>query len=163
MANQDTVFSVRLKINDPAGVISIIQVATPADLPAAPVPQAAYFVASTGQYVKTAKLAGATSTDYSYLELMVADAVISAAIDAFGESAAISSCIRRIISQLAAKFQISSHSNGGDSVNFTALRDMISFYKDLLSIYETEGKETAKNSSGRIGRSKQPEIAGGLN
>lgn len=161
MATFVDIRSVRLAIGDPPGVIALVQVATPGDLPPAPDQQTAYQVQSTGRYVFTEKESGAVGDDYSTLELLLSDAQISQLITAHGVDGAPCHAYGMIASRLGSRLRVASMSTGAESTTYTSLRDSYEYYKGLAADCAAAKNAKDLNTTGRFGRTHQPHIGGG--
>lgn len=161
MATQAQIYDLRLKVADPPGFIAFISIADSSQLPATPASQTAYRQSDTGEYKATEKTFGAIAADYAVQELRISDSKISALIDAYGEDPAVCRVIKNIIAQLGNEMMVKKNDAGADSTEYTSLKDMLSFYKDLLSICESTVASNEGNNSGRFFTSKIPDVAGG--
>ena len=161
MATTLQIFEVRLRISDPAGFISFIEVADTASLPTDPASQTAYLVTADGNYYSTEKTIGATPADYSIEELKVSDVRISAWIDAADVDTATCMALKAIISQIGQSMQIKRNDAGADSTEYQSLKDTYEYYKGLLLLCSEEKQSNNNNNSGRYSGTVQPEIGGG--
>ena len=161
MATQTQIFDLRLKIADPPGFINFDSVADSASLPSTPASQTAYKQIDTGEYKSTEKTAGATATDYSVEELRISDTKLGTLIDTYGEDSAACRAIKIIIAQLGNEMMIKKNDAGADSTEYTSLKDMLDFYKNLLSICSETASSDAGTNSGRYFTTKIPDVAGG--
>ena len=161
MASDSQIFNVRLRIDDPAGFINFESVADTASLPADPSPQTAYKVVSTGAYVSTELTTGATPSDYDPVDLRVSDVRIGAWIDSKGEDYATCQALSAIISKIGNELVFVRNKAGAEDVEYTSLRDTLSYYKDLKAACSEESKKNNKNSTGRWGGSKEYIPGGG--
>lgn len=123
---------VRLRIQDPADVIDILE-ATP---PATPAPQTAYLYQAA--YYSTTKTSGASLGDYFTLPLLVSDARIEGWIDQKGVDYATKMAIISIIATLSSRFQIVKNTEGADTTEFAKINDLLNFYKALKAEYVNE-------------------------
>jgi hypothetical protein len=161
MATFNEIKAVRLLIADPSNVINIISVATPADLPASPAKQTAYYVQSIGYYMRCDLSSGATSSDYYQIELNINDTLLGDLIDAYGSEIAVCKSYRWIIAQLGNKLLMIKNSTGAESAEYSKINDMLKYYKQVQKDCEDENRNLNNNSTGRFYRSKPPVIAGG--
>lgn len=158
MATQAQIFSVRLDISDPPDFIKITSVATSGDLPAAPTPQTCYYVVDLGVYVSTSLTAGATSADYSTVDLYLSDARISSLIDLYGVDSAVYKSFSLIASKIGSQLRVVRNTSGADSTEYISLLELYKYYKSIIADFKNEAGASA---CGRWGRSSQPEIGGG--
>lgn len=158
MATQTQIFGIRLIVDDPHGFVNLVSVADPTALPATPVAQTCYFVASSGAYVATEKTSGAVAADYTPQELSISDARIGAAYDAGGETAAVKACYQAMIAKLGKDIILKKNDLGGEASEVQSMREMLEYYKAALAAYDTT---TPTASSGLFLTIKQPEINGG--
>ncbi len=151
----------RLDICDPVGYNDIISVAATANLPATPVKGSAYYVVATGLYLYTEKTSGAVAADYFQCELQLTDSRIGSWIDAQGADLAIVSGLRAIMRKLGSEMKIVQNSAGAESVQFTDLSSMYSFYKHLLDDAQAIADAAAGTVPGTMYQTLDPEVAGG--
>lgn len=156
MATQLEIFTVRLRVSDPAGFIAFEEATT---LPSAPANQTAYLY--DGDYYATERTSGATLSDYEVQELRLSDSVIGGYIDNSGVQGAMCEAIKQLIANLGMEMRIKSLSGGADTTEYQSLSDLSSYYTDLLAICVDDKKEDAGNNTGRMFTTKAPEIAGG--
>lgn len=161
MATFDEIKELRLLINDPFGFIDFIQIATTSDLPAAPASQTAYKVTADGSYYETSLTAGATESDYERVELQISDSRLSAWLDTYTLTEAKCKSLKQIIMQIGKQLGITRNQSGTENVEYTSLKDMYEYYKAMYDMCKDDAREENKNSSGRWGGSKAPNIAGG--
>ena len=161
MATQTQIFDLRLKIADPPGFIAFVSVADSTALPSTPASQTAYKQLDTGEYKATEKTSGATATDYDVQELRISDTKLGTLIDTYGEDSAACRAIKNIIAQLGNEMMIKKNDAGADSTEYTSLKDMLSFYKDLLSICSETASSDAGTNTGRYFTTNIPYVAGG--
>lgn len=152
---------VRLAIDDPAGVIDILEVANSAALPAAPQPQTAYRTQDTGIYYETSKLSGAVLADWSVIELRISDSSLQTIYNQLGEAKTICRAFARIASKLGNELRIIRNQTGSESTEYATARDLYAYYKGLAEDCAAVNASDAGTSTGRYGTMKQPEIAGG--
>jgi hypothetical protein len=161
MASFADICKVRLEIGDPAGIINITQVATPADLPTDPYQQVAYFVLSTGRFMATDKESGAAPADYHTLELFISNTQISQLITAYDVEGAPCQAYGIIASRIGSKLRVKSMSSGAESTEYVALMDAYRYYKSLAADCTEKKNGDDLNTTGRYGKTSQPEIGGG--
>ena len=152
----------RLSINDPQNINEIIEVATVGDLPAAPSPQTAYYVTATGLYYETEKTSGATSADYSPMDLFYSDVIYQKLIDTLGAAKAVCRAFHLIARKLYSQLGIVRSTVGTEVTEYQRLRDVYYYYKDLADDCKADQAADAGSNTGRYGQMTQPEIAGGL-
>lgn len=152
----------RLAINDPQNINELIEVATLLDLPAAPMPQTAYYVTATGIYYTTEKTSGAEATDYSPVELFYSDAVYQKLIDTLGAAKAVCRAFHLIARKLYSQLGLVRSTAGAEVTEYQRLRDVYLYYKDLAEDCKADQASDAGSNTGRYGQMTQPEIAGGL-
>lgn len=161
MASFTDIKNARLRLADPPGVINIIQVATPANLPATPAQQTAYYVTSTGHYMTTSVLTGAVPANYSQAFLRVSDEYLTTLIDTYGIDAAVCKAFSMIIVQLGNQLVLIRNTTGTESTEYSDITSMMSYYRTMKKDCQDENNQQNNNSTGRFIKSKQPEIAGG--
>ncbi len=158
MATFDEIKEVRLRIDDPAGFINIVEVAA---LPATSSPQTAYKLTTDGLYYSTEELTGLTASDYEALELMVSDTRISLWIDDDDVDAAACRALKQIINKVGKELTLVRITAGADTTQYTSLKDTYEYYKGILADCQDNKRTNDNNSTGRIGCTIQPTIAGG--
>ena len=142
-----SIFDVRLRISDPAGVIRIESATV---FPATPKKQTAYLIG--GDYYITAT---------KILDLRVSDERIQNWINLKNEDYAVIQSIKAILPQLGAELGLVRSGTGAESTEYTTLIDTYNYYKSLLAELSEDKKSNDNNNSGRFGSSVQPLIAGG--
>lgn len=153
---------IRLAIDDPAGVIDIIEVANSAALPASPQPQTAYRTQDTGIYFQTPKLSGASyPDDWSVIELKIADSTLQTLYNQLGEAKAICRAFGLIARKLGNELRIIRNQTGSESTEYATASELYAYYKGLAEDCAAVNASDAGTSTGRYGTMKQPEIAGG--
>jgi hypothetical protein len=162
MATRAQIIQLRLLVNDPPGFVTITDVAAAANLPANPTQQTCYYLTDTARYVATRKETGALEKDYTTQRIRISDAVVSSLIDSLGADGARCRALRLIETKLGADMQLEQSATGGDVARFTSLKDMHAYYRALADECEAEAKSDADNSTGRVGHTTDPQIAGGL-
>jgi len=160
MSDWDNIKQVREIISDPQDFISLETVVNPAALPAAPEPQTAYRVESTGGYYYTTKTAGATSVDYEFVELLISDAQILSIISTVGITKAPVRALCRIVLKLHSQCNIVKNQNGIESNEYVRLLELYKYYKAIIGDLEDIIDEDSGNNTGLVGKSYQPEIGG---
>ena len=161
MVTFEEIKAVRLSINDPIGFIDILSVANMAALPAAPAPQTVYYLEDSYKYVSTEKESGATSADYSVVELQLSDSMITALITNIGVDKAPCRSFELISRKLGGQLRIVKTTNGAESDEFTRLAELYNYYKSLSDDCKKQYKEDNNLNSGIFGTSLQPAIGGG--
>ncbi len=156
MADQADIFTVRLKISDPGGYIALIEATS---LPSAPAHQTAYLY--DGTYYATDKTSSATMSDYDPVDLRLSDSVIGGYIDDHGLNSAVCYCIKQLIAALGMEMRVKSLSGGTDTTEYQSLADMTDFYNDLLTIYSDIKDSEDGTDTGRMFKTRTPEIGGG--
>jgi hypothetical protein len=156
----DTV-ELRLRIKDPLGAIAILSVATEAARLAITTParQTAYCQADTGvYYVYDVDLAAWVAKD-----VLISDARINIKIDLYGVAGAAPRIVNDIKAELGQRIAIARTSDGAGATDYTSLKDMYQFYKDLAESMVEEAKVEAGTSTGRYLRIRtHPHIGGGM-
>jgi hypothetical protein len=161
MATFAEIRTVRLAIGDPAGVIEVAQVADPAALPLDPGQQAAYMVQSTGRYMVTDKETGAVPADYATVDLLISDLQISQLVAAYGVDLAPCKAYGVIAARLWGRLQVVRTNSGAESTEYTSLDVTYRYYKALAADCKAEQDSINLNSTGRMGRTRQPQVGGG--
>jgi len=162
MATRAQIIELRLLVDDPPGFVAITDVAAVGNLPANPTQQTCYYQTDITKYLATEKETGALPSDYETQRIRISDAVIADLIDGLGADAARCRALRMITTKLAAEMQLQQVDQGGDRATYTSLRDMHAFYQSEAERCEEDVSEDASNSSGRVGHTSAPEIAGGI-
>lgn len=153
MATVADIFSLRLKICDPTGVISILSVSA---LPTIGLPQTAYLLSTDSQYyVYSSALAA-----YEKKELLISDSTIGALIDSYGLADAVIRTFPLILANLQQKLIIAESSSGTESYKYQSLTSLIAFYKSLIAMYTKENEKDAGTSTGRFIRTHRPSVGG---
>jgi hypothetical protein len=161
MATFAQISEVRIRIDDPPGYQAFIEVANAAALPATPAPYTAYKLTDTGAYMATELESGATSADYTRLDVRVSDSRIGAWIDADSVDVAECKSYAAIATRLGNELKLKSTKGGAETAEWQTLKDTYTYYKGLSDDCKDRNKTTSGNSTGRYGTSVQPEIAGG--
>jgi len=161
MATFTEIKEFRLDIADPANCINIISIANTTALPAIPAQQTVYYLADTGNYVKTDLESGAVAADYYFVDLNLSDTRIATWIDEYDSELAIKYGLKAIIKKLGSQLPIVKNDSGRESIEYQRISDMYKYYKGLLADVSEDIKVTSLNSTGRFGQMIQPEIAGG--
>lgn len=162
MATFDEIKEVRLRIGDPFGFINFLEVADAASLPASPVNQTGYKTTDTGYYYSTEKTSPSVPGDYNIEDLQVSDARISAWIDAYGIDSAACRALSQIIAQLGKELGgFKRNRSGAEEVEYNSIKDMYDYYKSILDLCKENERSESNTSTGKIGKMKVPEIAGG--
>jgi hypothetical protein len=158
MATFEEIREVRLRIDDPPGLINIVEVAA---LPATASPQTGYRLTTDNLYYSTEGLTGLTSSDYEILELMVSDDRISGWIDDDDIDSATCRALKQIINKVGKELTLVRISAGADTTQYTSLKDTYEYYKGILADCTDNKRTNDNNSTGRIGCTIPPVIAGG--
>lgn len=145
--------SVRLKLRDPSGVISIDHVSDFASLPVVPKNQTAYKLDDTSDYY-------IYSGTWARTNLLMSDEMLNSMIDSVGENNAVLRSITMIISSLASEIKLVRMSSGTEDMQFQSLSDLLSFYRSLRAMYKEEDIEQAGAGTGRFMRMTGPVIGG---
>jgi len=161
MATFAQIKSIRISIDDPSGFQDIIEVSTSSLLPSVPAPYSSYKIVDTGKYVSTAIESGATENDYNLLSLRVSDSNIESWIDDYSVAQAKCKAIEAIIFRIGNELMLKKASVGAEDIEYSALKDMLSYYKSLLDMCKSDYNSDQLNNTGRYGTTEQPEIAGG--
>lgn len=161
MATFTDIKEIRLRVNDPAGFQNLVEAATPSALPASPAPYTAYKVVSTGAYVSTEKTSGATSADYTTLDIYLSDARLSAWIDLDGVDRSECRAYEAITARIGSEMRLKRSSAGAESHEFQTLIELYNYYKALSDSCKERYRESTGNGTGRFGASIEPEIGGG--
>lgn len=157
MATFDKIKEVRIRIDDPYGVIEIESVATIEDLPEAPGPYTIYKVESSGAYVT--KYEGADS--YTTLTLYLSDYRLEQWIDTNGLDYAECRGLQAIAAKVGAEVRIKRIQAGAESTEYQSIMDLYRYYKSVAEDCEKRRSKDSGVNSGRYGSTTQPEIAGG--
>lgn len=161
MATFAQIAEVRVRINDPSGYQSFVEVANEAALPSTPAPYTAYKQVDTGAYRATEKETGATAADYERLDIRVSDANIETWIDDDGVDYAECKGYDAIKTRLGSELNLIRAKGGAEDIEWQRLSDMYNYYSALSDECKNRNKTEAGNSTGRYGTSVQPVIAGG--
>jgi hypothetical protein len=161
MASFVDIRTVRLAIGDPAGIIAIVQVADPSALPADPDQQTAYMVQSTGRYMVTDKESGVVAADYHTAELLISDLQISQLITTYDVDKAPCEAYGILASRIGSKLRLVSTKSGAESTQYVALLDAYNYYKHLATDCVETKNANDLNTTGRFGKTRQPQVGGG--
>jgi hypothetical protein len=159
-ATFDDVKAVRLVINDPVGIVNVLQIADETHFPLSPVAQTAYQSIATGKFYITDKSSPAIK-DWVQPKLYLADITIASIWDNYGHDDTVYRCLRLILAKLGQEMRLSSISSGTESATYTSLRDLYDFYKNLITMFKEQEDENSNNTTGQYGTIKRPRIAGG--
>ncbi len=143
MATFDQIKEIRLTINDPEGIIEILEASTP---PTTWLAQTAYLI--DDQYWVETEL----------VDIEISDARISAKYDSVGESSTIYWCIQQILVRLGKRMELVKTGGGAESTEWQTLDGLLNFYNDLLAMYKPD---TQTIKTGIYLTSSRPEVAGG--
>lgn len=157
MATTSQIHALRIDITDPAEIIQIISVATSLALPTEPKPQAAYYIIASALYVYTEKTSGASSADYSNLDLFLSDAKLNSLLNTFGHDIAIYKALKLISSKLWSRLLTVKNTDGATATEYIRLKDLYDYYKALISDF----KDDTSAGTGGYYKTKTQVIAGG--
>lgn len=156
MATFDQIKQVRLTIQDPAGFINFVEVASQGSLPSPHVNQTAYRTTDTGEYWWY------NGAAYAVVNLLVSDADISTWIDLAapngGVDGAVRKAIERIMMTLPGRMQWVKNADGAESTEYQRLLDVQKFYRQWLADHAPVDSTL---NTGLYLRSKTPCVAGG--
>jgi hypothetical protein len=161
MANWADLVELRLRIKDPLGVIAILSVADEATRLAvtAPARQTAYLQADTGVYYTWDE----GLKEWEARDLLLSDTRIGVLIDLYGLAKAAPKAVKDIIPELGHRLAyIARTQDGANSTDFVNLSTMHNFYKDLAKSMEEEVAKDEGASTGRMFRTRDPSIGGGM-
>lgn len=163
MATFAQIKAIRLVINDPAGAVDLLQVATSASLPAVPGKQTVYQAIDSGRYWQTYKLSGAAVTDYFEPEMWLSDSLIGDLYDAYGHDTAVYRALRLVLTRIGSKMSAVRIADGADSTEYNNLRDLYAYYKGLIDEFKEQEAENSNVETGKYFRSRsvRHHIAGG--
>jgi hypothetical protein len=153
---------IRLSIDDPSGVIDLLEVDVLGDLPTDPLPQVAYRVASTGIYFRPTVYTGATVEDYEMIELLISDSTLNTLNEQLGQAKAVCRAFGLIARKLGAESRIVRNTTGAESTEYAKVMELYSYYKALADDCAAQNASDTGVSTGRYGSMKQPDIAGGV-
>jgi hypothetical protein len=155
----DTV-ELRLRIKDPLGAIAILSVANEAARLAVtnPARQTAYLQADMGTYYFYDESLAA----WEPVDLLLSDTRINVLIDLYGVALAAPRAVNDIKAELGQKIAIARTADGAASTDYTSLKDMYQFYKDLAASMVEEVAVDAGTSTGRMFCMRRPSIGGGM-
>ena len=162
MASFTDIKEFRLTIQDPPGAVDILQVATSASLPAAPLKDTVYNIVDSGMYVQCDLFSGATADDYYQCDLLLSDSRIGTWIDAYGVTGAIPYGIKAIIAKLGSDMRLKKTQAGAESIEYTSLSELYSYYKKMLDDAIADADASDGINTGTFVATKNPEVAGGL-
>jgi hypothetical protein len=163
MATFDEIKKIRLTINDPAGVINIVQIATVNSLPANPDAQTVYQAIDTGKYWRTDKVSDCSKADYYQPKLYLSDETVEDIFDQYGNDKTVYRCMRLILPKIGDELRIVRMTSGTESTEYLALRDLYNYYKNMINDFKEEAAENVGYNTGRYlrTRSVRRHIAGG--
>lgn len=141
--------SVRMKLRDPAAVITIEEAVT---IPTEPAYQKAVRVAGT-YYVYN-------GTEWARVNLLISDEILNNLIEAKGENGAVIAAIPQIIAGLLDEMRIVRMQSGAESNEFLSLSDALAFYKSLRNLYKEDDDVEQGANTGRMFRVRKPTIGG---
>jgi hypothetical protein len=152
--------SIRLIINDPAGLVDIDQCSDEAHLPAAPAPQVAFQSIATGRYYVT-QAAAPVAADWTQPQLYLSDTTLGDLFDSWGHDEAVYRSLRLITTKLGQQMRLSSISSGTESTSYTSLKDLYDYYRQLMLDWKQQAAANTNTQAGQYGHIKNPTIAGG--
>lgn len=141
--------SVRMKLRDPAAVITIEEAVT---IPTDPAYQKAVRVSGT-YYVYN-------GTAWARVNLLISDDDLNSLIEAKGENGAVIAAIPQIIAGLLDEMRIVRMQSGAESSEFLSLADALAFYKSLRNLYKEDDDVEQGANTGRMFRVRKPFIGG---
>lgn len=153
MATWEQIRDVRLQVNDPAGVISILSVST---LPDTGVYQTGYYLETDGLYYVY------EDSEWSELELIISDDRISTVIGVVGEDLAPCRVLGLISRGLGTRVPLVRTTSGTESAEYQRIVDLYRYYRGLAEDCQEQHREDTGANTGRWGTTTTPEIAGGL-
>jgi hypothetical protein len=160
MATWADLKELRLRIKDPLGAIALEQVANEDAREAieAPARQTAYLQADTSVYYTY----DADLAEWDPCDLLMSDARLGFLIDLYGLALAAPRAVNDIKAELGQKIAIARTQDGAGQTDYTSLKDMYQFYKDLAASMVEEVAVDAGTSTGRYLRMRSPHIGGGM-
>lgn len=141
--------SVRMKLRDPAAVITLEEAVT---IPTEPAYQKAVRVAGT-YYVYN-------GTAWARVNLLISDEDLNNLIEAKGENGAVIAAIPQIIAGLLDEMRIVRMQSGAESNEFLSLADALAFYKSLRNLYKEDDDVEQGANTGRMFHVRKPTIGG---
>ncbi len=160
MATWADLKELRLRIKDPLGAIDLLSVATEdarLDLEA-PSRQTAYLQLDTGVYYTYDE----ELEEWEAKNLLLSDARLGVLIDLYGVALAAPRAVNDIKAELGQKIAIARTQDGAGQTDYTSLKDMYQFYKDLAASMVEEVAVDAGTSTGRYLHTRRPRIGGGM-
>ena len=161
MATFEQIKELRLDISDPINVVDLKEVASLSALPADPQSQTAYKVTSSGSYYETDVESSAQTSDYNISIIRISDTRLSYWLDNYTYTETKILALKAIISRLGSEYSFVRSQSGAELTEFNRIKDMLDYYKDLLSMAQEENKEDNGTNTGQYAASTQPEIGGG--
>jgi hypothetical protein len=160
MATWDDLKELRLRIKDPLGAINLLSVANEdarldVDPPAR---QTAYQQADTSVYYTY----DTDLAEWDPCDLLMSDARLGVLIDLYGAALAAPRAVNDIKAELGQRIAIARTQDGAGQTDYTSLKDMYQFYKDLAASMVEEVAVDAGTSTGRMFRMRSPRIGGGM-
>ena len=155
MATFEQIRKIRLIINEPSGVINIIAITE--NLPNDFEKQTAYL--KDGKYYISDP---ENHTLKMQAELRISDEQISDLIDLYQTEKVIHECYLLMMSRIGDELVLKRIGAGAESTEYTSLQEKYNYYKNIITIWQNKEDSTLKTSTGRIGKIRNPRIAGGL-
>lgn len=156
MATFAEIKEVRLRIDDPPGMIDILEAGS---FPSAPMPQTAYKISDI--YYSSEPLSEAVEANYERLTLYVSDSRIGAWFDADGEDYACVQALKNIIARLGRMLKIRKEDTGAEGTEWNSLKETHEYYRNLLASFQADYDDSKSQAGPVWGASSTPEIAGG--
>ena len=150
MATFTELKEVRLRIDDPAGFIDLLDVTS---LPDTPIHQTAYRHNGVYKYHD--------GTEWVILDVYLSDTRLGVWYDAEGEDYTCVKALKQIIAKLGKEMRLKRSDTGAESTEWTGLRDLLAYYEKLLAEFQEDYEESTSTAGPRWGGSSAPEIAGG--
>lgn len=147
--NIQDVIKLRLRIKDPHGYPMIIEAS---ELPVSPDELTAYRLGENQYY----------NSDNERLDINISDGELDAMIVEHGMKGAECRSYGEIAKSLGGQMRIARLTTGTETTQWTSLVELYNFYRQLAADCREQNSSDTGTSTGRIGRSKQPIIAGGM-
>lgn len=163
MATWADLKELRLRINDPSGVVALETVATAAALPATGALQTAYRKEDSGEYViYDADLSTSDTPVWAHADLELADDRLDNFIDLYGIDRAAPRAIRLILAAIGKRMGLARAGHGAESMQYQTLSDTYAFYKALAESMDEEAAKDEGTSTGRYIFTRRPLVGGGM-
>lgn len=156
MATNAQIFEMRLSLKDPAGFISIIEVADEAARPASPIAQTLYFITAINEYHAFEE------GEWARQDVEMGNDRVGLFIDLYGVAKARYYIVKEYIRSLGQKLYLAQHDNGSESFTFQSITAMLTFYKGILADLNEEIAIEAGANTGRYVRTKRQRVGGML-